>query len=162
MLSYNGQRFIAFIALTFVSVIGVACLEGEKAMASGDEGNLNTREKTSVRLDGRDLVLTLHDAQEIRRALENYLSSSRQEIERTLPQNLLEALPKQVGDAWIDQAGSVRMAPWLLGVSGNTLVLTHRPAPPTTRISYQYVAHLDHTEGRWKVTSITFAKIYPR
>src|SRR5262249_7777752 len=109
-----------------------------------------------------DLVLTRRDAQQIKNALEHYLTSSKQEMAQTLPPNLLQALPERVGEAWIDEAGSVRLTPWLLEGHGDALVLTYRPVAPSTGGSYQYVAQLEHTAGRWQVVSITFEKLLSR
>jgi hypothetical protein len=148
--------------LIAATMLGSAFFPGGNIMASYDEPKFSSRMQTTLPLDGGQLIITLEDAQEIKRALEAYLTFSRREIEQTLPRNLIDALPKATGDAWIDEDGSVHIGAWLLESRGGKLALTYRPSPPTSSIGYRYEAHLEQVEGQWKVSSITFAKLYYR
>ncbi len=95
----------------------------------------------------------------MRVALDAYLTNSKDEIARTLPANLLEGLAGSAGEAWIDEAGVVRMGMWLLESRGEALALVYRAPAPA---NYQYVAHLEVKDKAWKVKAITFEKLLRR
>ena len=118
--------------------------------------------ETTVHLNGKHVVVTLADARQIQAALQAYIDSSKESLEKSMPANLVEGLPKKVGEAWIDSAGSVRMGVWLLEAPGDELVLTYRVAPDEGQVGYQYVAHLSHNKQKWAVSSITYVKLLPR
>jgi hypothetical protein len=115
-----------------------------------------------VTIDTETIVITRQSAAQMRQALQHYLTFSRAEIAASLPENLLADLPDQVGDAWIDAAGVVRLDGWILETRGGQLRLAYRVGlPGATTGSYQYVAHLEHQDGSWRVTSITYEKLFP-
>ena len=122
------------------------------------------QDQTTIVLADHKLVVTLAMAKQIQRALQAYLTGSREEMANNLPAPLLENLPQDVGEAFIDSSGQVRMGLWQLEARGNELVSTYREAPPTPGINIQYIAHLERakTAGQWKVASVTYTKIYPR
>lgn len=113
-------------------------------------------QQTKIVAGGKEFLITLEDAQQMRRALETYLTKSRDEIAKTLPANLMDGLPHNVGEAWIDSANVVRMAPWLLEGRGDGLAMVYRPLPPG---SFQYVARLEQANKSWKVKRLTFEKL---
>jgi hypothetical protein len=131
--------------------------------STSPQGPSSLPQTVIVRASG-EFVVTLSTAQQIQRALETYLVSSREETEKALPGPLFQGLPKDAGEAFINSAGQVRIGLWLLEARGDELVLTYRELPPHSGVNIQYIAHLLQAEGtrEWKVASITYARIYPR
>jgi hypothetical protein len=137
-----------------------ACSRSNNVMENQDLSP-NHLSQTTIHFNGKDIALTLADARQMQAGLQNYLNSSKARLQENLPANLVEGLPKQVGEAWIDADGNVRMGVWLLEAR-EELVLTYRVNPTEGQVGYQYVAHLNHGDQKWAVSSITYVKLLPR
>jgi hypothetical protein len=146
--------------ITGVLVIAACSPKGE-VMNTVDQSGSGGQKQTKVELESGEIVITSQDVQEIRRALNDYLKNSRQEIEKNVPQNLLHQVPEKASEASIDEDGVVRIDTWVLQASGDDLVLTYRVVPPTTTFGYGFRARLERPDQKWKVTSVSFEKYYP-
>jgi len=144
-------------AVVFTMATLFACGGSDKAMT-----NENEVSQTTIHLKGKDVVVTLADAKQMQAALQAHLNSSKERLHENLPANLVEGLPKHVSEAWIDSDGNVRMDVWLLEVRNDEPVLTYRVTTSESQVGYQYVAHLAHSDRKWTVSSITYAKLLPR
>jgi hypothetical protein len=139
-----------------------ACSPKGRVMSAVNQSGSGGQGQTKVTLERGDIVITSQDVQEIKRALDDYLKNSRQEIAKNVPENLFPQVPEKTSLAQIDEDGVVRIGSWLLEARGDDLVLTYRAVPPTTTFGYQFVAGLERPNQQWKVTSISFEKLYPR
>lgn len=102
----------------------------------------------------RDVLVTLRDAEDMKRALEAFLGSA-----KLREQQLPVEVPKHVGTARIAGPGEVRVGSWILGSRGESLVLIFRPPRRGARLGYQLVAYLEQVEGRWSVSAIHFVHL---
>ncbi|HEU0177658.1 MAG TPA: hypothetical protein VFV58_25630 [Blastocatellia bacterium] len=144
-------------------VLGIAvCSPKGKVMNTVNQSGSGGQKQTKVELESGEIVITSQDVEEIRRALDDYLKNSRQEIAKSVPENLLHQVPDKASQAWIDEDGVVRIDSWVLQASGDDLVLSYRIVPPTTKFGYGFRAGLERLNQQWKVTSVSFEKYYPR
>ncbi len=153
-------HFTVFLAS--ISLGLVACNRSEPHMTNTPPNTPSSLPQTIIHFKGQQLTLTVEDAKQIEKALRTYLDRHGEDIKKILPPNLKEALPDDVGNAWIDPSGNIRIGPWLLEARSEELVLTYRAMPPTDQFGYQYVAHLCYDHHHWSVSSITYEKLLPR
>src|SRR5262249_55421369 len=105
------------------------------------------------------MVITLADAEQMRKALQEYLTKSKREVAKAVPPDLIDELEGSISDPWIDPTGHVRMGTWLLEARNGAPALTFRPLPPG---SYQYMARLERKGETWRVASFVFKPIRVR
>ena len=120
-----------------------------------NESDTESPDQTTIQVDGQPLVVTREDAVTIQKALKEYMTSSRQQIEQAVPANWLLLLPEPTA-AKIDWLGSVRIGAWLLEARAGQLMLTHRLPSEGKAFGCQFVALLDRADGQWTVLSISF------
>lgn len=123
-------------------------------MNPGQSSPPKSLDQTTIAFGAGQLTITLDEARRIGRALDAYLRSSRAEIARNMPPDLLEALPDRAGEVWIDPRGKVHVDQWLLESRHGRLMLVWYSMPSDT-VTYRYIAYLDRQKGFWKVLSVT-------
>lgn len=114
--------------------------------------------QTKIAFGAGELTITLDEARRIARALDSHLRWSRHEIAKTMPPDLLEALPNSAREVWIDQRGKVHVDQWLLESRRDRLMLVWYAMPSDT-VTYRYIAYLNREKGLWKVLSIVVQTI---
>jgi hypothetical protein len=149
------------VAIITAALWIAACSPRGRVMSTVNQSGSGGQSQTKVKLESGEIVITSQDVEEIRRALDDYLKNSRQEIAKKVPENLLHQIPAGASEAWINDRGVVRVDTWLLEASGDDLSLSYRVVPPTTKFGYGFRARLERPNQQWKVTSVSFEKYYP-
>lgn len=147
----RAVRGIAFCGL-FLAVSSCARPAGEPQQAVSDpaaveEYDPGCLEKTTLRIAGRGQVVTLAEAEQIRRTLETYLAEEKPDLEPSV---------QGPGKAFIDCQGTVRMGAWILEPAFSEkpeLLLSYRVVTNDLILVRQLV-DLALVEGRWKVTGV--------
>jgi len=111
-------------------------------------------ERTVLRVGDAEVTVTLDDARAIRLALLDYLKQSDYEDREAL-------LRFSQGPAWIDPDGKVRIGPWLLGSEGKDMFLRYRE-PPGQFAGKAHKAFLERKDGAWTVTRLLMERIQVR
>jgi len=127
----------------------LAALSGAQEAASLDDYEPGCLEETTIRLASREQVIDLHEAEQIRLAVETYLEEEKPVLE-----------PGVFGPskAFIDCQGTVRLGAWILE-SGSAyaekpeLSLSFRVFTNEHFLVRQVVG-LVLEEGQWKVTGV--------
>jgi hypothetical protein len=102
------------------------------------------------------ITLTLDDVRRMGQALDAYLRSSRQEIAKTMPPDLLAALPAGAGDTcWIDERGKAHVGRWLLESHHGRLMFSWYAMVEGAPTTYRYIAFLERSKEQWRVLSMT-------
>lgn len=112
------------------------------------DGVFEGQSQTTIRVAGQEIVITLEDAHDMKRALLEYLRKS--EVQWS---DYLVLMTEKVSP-WIGPDGSVRIGLWFLRVHrGTSLVLTYRTmwSPPA---EVQLDAYVERTKEGWKVSTI--------
>jgi hypothetical protein len=148
----TSARRLSCVMMLVMALVSNVDVRGAIGMDKMNESDFGGQDKAIVQLDDREVTITLEEAQEIRRALKDYLDSTKEEFQ--------PPLPKIIGEAWIDGEGYIRMGGWLLESGGDNLVLTYRLPSQPIAFGYKYVATLEKDTGnKWKVRSISRAKL---
>jgi len=116
--------------------------------------DVESLERTVLRVGEAEVELTLDDVKAIRDALVAYLKQSSYEDRDAL-------LPWSDGPAWIDGDGKARIGPWLLGSDGKAIYLRYRE-PPGEFAGKAHKAILTKAEGKWTVTDLVMERIRTR
>lgn len=160
---FGKMAGLAITAAIITAALGIAaCSLKGVVMNTDDQSGSGGQKQTKIELESGEIVITSKDVEEIRRALDDYLKNSREEIAKNVPENLLHQVPEGASEAWINDRGVVRVDSWVLQASGDDLELSYRVVPPTTKFGYGFRAHLERPNQQWKVTSVSFVKYYPR
>jgi hypothetical protein len=159
-----GQMAGLIIPIAIITgALGIAaCSPKGRVVSTVNQSGSGGQGQTKITLESGDIVIMSQDVQEIKRALDDYLKNSRQEIAKNVPQDLLHQVPENAWAAFIDESGVVRIDSWLLEAWGDELVLTYRVVTPTTKFGYRFVASLERLNQQWTVNSVGFEKLYPR
>jgi hypothetical protein len=120
----------------------------------GSDDEIESLERTVLRVGEAEVELTLDDVRAIRDALVDHLGRSNYEDRDAL-------LPWSQGPAWIDAEGRVRIGPWLLGSRGTQVFLRYRE-PPGQLAGKAHKAVLARKDGRWTVTDLVMERIKRR
>jgi hypothetical protein len=115
-------------------------------------GNLD---RTMIAFDSGTISITLDDLRLMASALKNYLQSSRTEIAKNIPTDLMAALPISVGDSWIDSTGIAHVGRWLLESRHGRLMLVWYALVDDAPVMYRYIASLAGGIGQWRILSMT-------
>jgi len=100
--------------------------------------------QTTVKVANRDLIITLHDAEQIKLTVEKYLVKARPKLKPSVP---------GPGEVFIDCWGTVRMGAWILESSFSDepeLRLTFRLHNSEYLIVRREI-RVRQAEGQWKV-----------
>lgn len=151
---------ITVAIITGAPVIAARSPKG-RVMTTVNQSESGGQRQTKITLESGEIVITSKDVEEISRALDDYLKNSREDIAKRVPQNFLHQVPENAWEGFIDEDGAVRIGRWVLQASGDDLVLTYRVVTPTTTVGYRFVAHLERLNQQWKVTSVSFEKLFP-
>ena len=132
--------FLCLTVLLCMTPLSVMCLQ-EKATA--DE--LGCLKETTLKVANRDLIITLHDAERIKLAVENYLAKAKPKQKASVP---------GPGEVFIDCRGTVRMGVWILEASLFSelpeLRLTFR-THNRKHVIVRREIRVQQAEGQWKV-----------
>ena len=143
--SWPGSLLLTAIILAAVNV-GCSPAEPERASPAAAIPSTNTQQAI-LKGRGGDLVITLKDAQDIRAAVEQYLS--------TVRPTLHEGVPRP-GDVFIDFAGDVRMGDWMREPSYSEsadVVLTFL-IEENQLVRLDQIIEIKRVGSQWKVVSI--------
>jgi hypothetical protein len=117
--------------------------------ASLDEHKLGCLEETTLRMAGRDQVITLQDAREIGLVVEKYLAEEKPVMESSVIAPSTEAI--------IDCQGTVRLGAWILQQTFSSdkpeLHLSYRVLTSEYFIVRQVIS-LALKDGQWKVAGM--------
>lgn len=104
------------------------------------------RQETTIRIAGRDQVMTLEEAERIRLTVETYLAEEKPDLEPGV---------FGPGEAFVDGQGNIRLGAWILesayGTEKPELNLTFRVLTNEHFIVRQII-YLALEDGQWKVT----------
>ena len=112
-------------------------------------------EQTMIQYGAGVIIITLEGARQMARALGSYLSQSRDEIAKNVAPDLMEALPRGAGEAWIDPQGKVRVGRWKLENQFGMLMFSWYALVPDSPTIYHYVAEVGRVEDQWRISSVT-------
>lgn len=114
--------------------------------ASLDEHKLGCLEETTIRMAGRDQVITLQDAREIQLVVEKYLAKK----------PVMESSVIAPSEAIIDCQGTVRMGGWILqrAFSSEKPELHLGSVLMNEHFIVRQVISLALKDGQWKVTDV--------
>ena len=124
-------------------------------MSAGEQSGPRNLDRTTIAFGAGTITVTLDDLRLMAYALENYLKSSRTEIAKNVPPDLMAALPTGVGDSWIDPAGKAHVGRWLLESRHGRLMLVWYALVSDAPVMYRYIANLDGGRGQWRILSMT-------
>lgn len=127
---------------------------GSTKKMKGSDDEVESLQRTVLRVGEAEVELTLDDVRAIRDALVGYLERSSYEDRDAL-------LPWSRGPGWIDAEGRVRIGPWLLGSRGTQIFLRYRE-PPGALAGKAHKAVLARKDGRWTVTDMVMERIKRR
>lgn len=158
MSAFKCRTEIAGIALCGLFMATLACTQSAAGMPEPaapdseeqllpDDYDPGCMEETTIRIAGRDEVITVHEAEEIRQIVLEYL-------EREKP--VLEPSVYAPTKAFINCQGSVRMGAWMLWPGSSD--------KPELDLAFYVLANenfrvwqrigLIREEGRWRVTGV--------
>ena len=118
------------------------CLQQKDEKTSA--GEYSCLKETTVKVANRDLIITLHDAEQIRLTVEKYLARARPKPKPSVP---------GPGEVFIDCLGTVRMGAWILESSFSAepeLRLTFRVHNGEYLIVRREI-RMRQADGQWRV-----------
>ena len=117
------------------------------ALAGAQPAEPDCLKEAKLRIPGHDEAVTLEEAEEIRKVVEEYLEEEKPALEPSVI---------RPGKAFVDCWGTIRLGAWILE-SGSSekpeLDLTFR-VETNERFVVRQVVGLELVEGRWKVTGV--------
>lgn len=120
----------------------------------GNDDEVESLDRTVLRVGDAEVALTLDDVKALRDALLDYLKRSDYEDRD-------ELIRWSGGPAWIDPEGRVRIGPWLLGSDGKVMFLRYRE-PPGQYAGKAHKATLTRKDGTWTIRDLVMERIRTR
>ncbi|HEX8844813.1 MAG TPA: hypothetical protein VF791_09235 [Pyrinomonadaceae bacterium] len=122
----------------------LSAMSQQKKDVETSAGEDSCLKQTTVKVANRDLIITLHDAEQIKLTVEKYLVKARPKLKPSVP---------GPGEVFIDCWGTVRMGAWILESSFSDepeLRLTFRLHNSEYLIVRREI-RVRQAEGQWKV-----------
>jgi hypothetical protein len=133
---------VCLAVLSCMTPLGAMCRQKKDGETSAGEDSC--LKQTTVKVANRDLIITLHDAEQIKLTVEKYLVKARPKLKPSVP---------GPGEVFIDCRGTVRMGAWILESSFSAepeLRLTFRIHNSDYLIVRREI-RLQQAERQWKV-----------
>ena len=124
------------------------------------DDSVKSAKKITVVANGKSLVLTLKDGQDIKAALMKYLTTSKQVSDIPFLTKESEAWVLPDDEVWFDREDVLHIGLWKMQNQGKNLVLLYRQVPAKGRVDYRYIANVETTGDGWVVPSVLFEKVY--
>ena len=149
---WRGVAVLAFLLVCISLAAAYRLAVVRKASLAADDDIFEGPNQTMISLAGKNLTVTLDDAQAMRAALLAYLATSSASDRDDLVRMVRET------PGWIDADGILRIGPWLLEARANSLVLSNRlPHGPTG--GGNYVAYLEQVPNGWTISKLELERV---
>lgn len=133
---------VCLAVLSCMTPLSAMCLQKKDGETSA--GVDSCLKQTTIKVANLDLIITLHDAEQIKLTVEKYLVKTRPKLKPSVP---------GPGEVFIDCWGTVRMGEWILESSFSAepeLRLTFRIHNSEYLIVRREI-RVQQAEGQWKV-----------